>query len=95
MFPGSARGDTVSILQLFMFDSSCRTDISGEDLSRTSIYLCKETCTGAAQAAIEKTRTETAQGAVEQTHPEAAQAAVGQTCPEAAQSCCRTGTFRL
>jgi hypothetical protein len=42
----------VSVLQLFMFNSCCRTDISGEDMSTNSRGLCKETRTGAAQAAI-------------------------------------------
>jgi hypothetical protein len=43
----------VYVLQLFMFNNSCcRTDISGENLYRNSIDLCKEACTGAAQAAI-------------------------------------------
>jgi hypothetical protein len=38
----------ISILQLFMFNSGCRTDISGEYLSRNNIDLCKETHTEAA-----------------------------------------------
>ncbi len=45
----------VSVLQLFMFNSCCRTDIPGEDLSRNSRGFCKETRTGAAQAALEQT----------------------------------------
>jgi hypothetical protein len=45
----------VSVLQLFMFNSCCRTDISGENLSKKSIDLCKEARRWAAQAAIEQT----------------------------------------
>ncbi len=71
----------------FMFDSCCRADISGEDLSRNSIDICKEAVTGAAQAAIEQTRTEAAQLLKEQAHVQRQhKVVVGQTCPEAAQS---------
>ena len=44
----------VSVLQLFMFNDCCWTDISGEDLSMNNKDLCKETRTGEAQAAIEQ-----------------------------------------
>jgi hypothetical protein len=68
-----------------MFDSCCRADISGEDLSRNSIDLCKEAVTGAAEAAIEQTRT---------SYRGSTAAHRTGTRPEAAQGCCRIDMSR-
>jgi len=57
-----------SVLQLFIFNSCCRTGISGEDLSRNSRGLCKYTRTEAAQAAIEQTDLKAAKAFIEQPH---------------------------
>jgi hypothetical protein len=70
----------LSILQLFMFSSCCRSDISGED----STAVCCRIDTYSGSPILCTTR-----------HVQRQRATVGQTRPEAAQGCRMTGTFRL